>query len=148
MQHNKRVNLRLFLTIVLCARFAAAQGDAHVQELYSEAKAAQARNDIPAAITKYEEILHLAPKLGPAYNNLGALYFRQREYRKAADVLEKGLKVDPAMTSSLALLGISLYQASDYPPGARAIGSGGPRQSERQQRAHVPGKGSHAIGRR
>jgi tetratricopeptide (TPR) repeat protein len=107
------VNRRLFLTILLCLAVAAAQ-DAHVQALYGEAKAAQARNDIPAAIGKYEEILRLAPALGAAYNNLGALYFRQHEFRKAADVLAKGLKVDPSMTSALTLLGISLYEASDY----------------------------------
>ena len=32
-----------------------------------------------------------------AYNNLGALYFRQRNYAKAAAVLEQGLKVNPGM---------------------------------------------------
>ncbi len=105
---------RLCFILLFCVHFANAQGDTHVQELYGEAKAAQARNDIPTAIGKYEEILRVAPKLGPAYNNLGALYFRQHEYRKAVDVLEKGLKVDPSMTSAVALLGIALYQANDY----------------------------------
>lgn len=113
MQHNKRVKVRSVLLLLLLVSLAAAQ-DAHVQALYGEAKAAQARNDLPGAVSKYEEILRLAPKLGPAYNNLGALYFRQGEYRKAAEVLQKGLKVDPSMTSALALLGISLYQASEY----------------------------------
>ena len=112
------MNLRLCVTLAFCLRLAAAQSNAasedRIQELYVEAKTAQSQNDIPAAISKYEEILHLAPKLGPAYNNLGALYFRQREFRKAADVLERGLKVDPSMTSATALLGISLYQAGDY----------------------------------
>ena len=66
-----------------------------------EAKAAAGSQRFPGGRSrKYQEILRLAPKLGPAYNNLGALYFRQREYRKAAEVLEKGLKVDPSMTSS------------------------------------------------
>jgi len=115
MQHNKGVILRLCLTSFICLRLLAAQAtDARVQELYSEAKAAQSRNDLPAAIAKYEEILHLAPKLGPAYNNLGALYFRQREFRKAAETLEQGLKVDPSMPSASALLGLSLYESGDY----------------------------------
>ena len=111
MQHNKKVNLRLFLLFLLCVPFAAAQS---VDELYAEAKAAQSRNDLATAIGKYQEILRLSPKLGPAYNNLGMLYFRQHEFRKAADVLEQGLKVDPSMTSASALLGISLYEVSDY----------------------------------
>ena len=109
MQHNKRVIRCLCLTLLLL-RFAAAQSnaavDAHVQELYRQAKAAQSQNDLAAAIAKYQEILRLAPKLGAAYNNLGSLYFRQREFHKAAEILEQGLKVDPSMTSAAALLGI------------------------------------------
>ena len=88
--------------------------DARVQELYSQAKAAQSSNDISGAISKYEEILRIAPRLGPAYNNLGALYFRQRDYQKAAAVLEQGLKINPAMPSASALLGISLFEMGEY----------------------------------
>jgi tetratricopeptide (TPR) repeat protein len=65
------------------------EDDARVQELYGQAKAAQSRNDLAGAISKYEEILRIAPRLGPAYNNLGALYFRQRDYQKAAATLEQ-----------------------------------------------------------
>jgi tetratricopeptide (TPR) repeat protein len=43
---------------------------------------------------------------------------RQKEYKKAADVLEKGLKIDPKMSSASALLGISLYEMGEY-AGAR-----------------------------
>jgi tetratricopeptide (TPR) repeat protein len=85
-----------------------------VQELYSQAKAAQAQGDLATAIAKYEQILRIAPRLGPAYNNLGALYFRQHDYRKAATVLEQGLKVSPAMPSAAALLGISLFEVGEY----------------------------------
>jgi tetratricopeptide (TPR) repeat protein len=88
--------------------------DPHVQELYGQAKAAQSQGDIAAAIARYEEILRIAPRLGPAYNNLGALYFRQRDYRKAANVLEAGLKINPAMPSASALLGISLFEMAEY----------------------------------
>ena len=42
------------------------EGDARVQELYSQAKAAQSRGDMAGAIAKYEEILRIAPRLGPA----------------------------------------------------------------------------------
>ena len=88
--------------------------DPRVQELYGQAKTAQSRGDIATAIGRYEEILRIAPRLGPAYNNLGALYFRQREYRKAAKVLEAGLKISPAMPSASALLGISLFEMGEY----------------------------------
>jgi tetratricopeptide (TPR) repeat protein len=88
--------------------------DPQVQKLYGEAKAAEARGDLASAAASYESLLQIAAHLGPAYNNLGALYLRQKEYKKAADVLEKGLKVDPKMPSASALLGISQYELGDY----------------------------------
>lgn len=113
---------RLFLTILtlaclpgtLPAHAQSAESDARVQELYGQAKAAQLRGDLPEAIANYEKILSIAPQLGPAYNNLGALYFRQHDYKKAAAVLEHGLKISPAMPSASALLGISLFEMGEY----------------------------------
>jgi tetratricopeptide (TPR) repeat protein len=114
MQHNKNVNFRLLCLLLLCLRLGAAQSSAAVEELYEQARAAQSHNDLATAIAKYQEILRIAPKLGPAYNNLGALYFRQREFGKAVEILERGLKIDPSLTSASALLGISLYETGDY----------------------------------
>ena len=88
--------------------------DPRVEQLYDEAKQAQSQGNIPAAIAKYEDILRIAPKLGAAYNNLGALYFRQRNYSMAARVLEQGLKVSPGLPSATALLGISLFETAEY----------------------------------
>ena len=92
----------------------AGEDNPRVQQLYEEAKQAQGAGDISTAIAKYEDILKIAPKLGAAYNNLGALYFRERNYAKAASTLEKGLKVSPSMPSAMALLGISLYETAEY----------------------------------
>jgi tetratricopeptide (TPR) repeat protein len=69
---------------------------------------------VDAAIAKYDSILQIDPTLAAAYNNLGALYLRQREFAKAVEVLEKGLKIDPKLPSAAALLGISLYEMGDY----------------------------------
>lgn len=96
------------------ARADSGENDARVEDLYTQAKAAQSQGDIAAAISKYQEILRIAPRLGPAYNNLGALYFRQHEFQKAAATLEQGLKINPSMPSASALLGISLYEMADY----------------------------------
>jgi len=98
----------------LPAQTESADKDARVQTLYGEAKAAQSRGDVPGAIAKYEEMLRLDHGLAPAYNNLGALYFRQRNYQKAAATLEQGLKVNANMPTAAALLGISLYEMADY----------------------------------
>jgi tetratricopeptide (TPR) repeat protein len=88
--------------------------DPQVQKIYGEAKAAEARGDLAAAAASYQSLLLNAPHLGPAYNNLGALYLRLREYKQAAEILEKGLKIDPKMSSASALLGIALYEMGDY----------------------------------
>jgi len=98
------------VTIVLCGCLVCQTQDERVQRLYAEAKSADAAGDIQDAIKKYEAILKLAPRLGAAYNNLGLLYFKQREFEKAALVLKQGLTLDPKMSSASALLGISLYQ--------------------------------------
>jgi tetratricopeptide (TPR) repeat protein len=103
----------LFLALAAQSR-PSGEDDARVQELYNQAKMAQSQGDLRVAISKYEEILRIAPGLGAAYNNLGALYFRQRDYRKAAGVLEQGLKIDPRMPSASALLGISLFEVGEF----------------------------------
>jgi tetratricopeptide (TPR) repeat protein len=96
----------------LAAILAAQTGD--VEALHAQASAAEARGDLATAIEKYREILKLDPKLGPAYNNLGALYVKQGRFAEAVDVLERGLKADSSMSSASALLGLSLYQMGEY----------------------------------
>lgn len=90
-----------------------AQGDEvtpEVQRLYAAAKTAQQQGNVPAAIANYQKMLKLAPHLAPAYNNLGMLYFNERDYAKAADVLKRGLSVDPNMNTAQAMLGISDFK--------------------------------------
>jgi len=123
---NSASRVRAFLAIlftlsaVLCpflrARAQSEPGlnDPRVDQLYSEAKSAEEGGDMAAAVAKYKSILAIAPRLGPAYNNLGALYLKQREYRKAAAILKQGLAVDPTMYPATVLLGISLYEAGEY----------------------------------
>jgi tetratricopeptide (TPR) repeat protein len=88
--------------------------DSRVEKLYGEAKAAEAHGDLEGAVAKYESILQIQPRLGAAYNNLGALYLKRHEYSKAAAILEKGLAVDPAMPSASMLLGMALYEMAQY----------------------------------
>jgi tetratricopeptide (TPR) repeat protein len=119
--------IALLLTLGFCTNVRAQKSpradDPQVQELYAEAKTAQAQGDLAGAAAKYEKLLQVAPNLGPAYNNLGALYLQLREYKRAAAILEKGLKVDPKMNSAAALLGISLYEMGDYANARRNLES-------------------------
>jgi tetratricopeptide (TPR) repeat protein len=116
----KALSVLLLLPFIL-ASFLPAQAqsepgenDPRVMRLYTEAKSAEQSGDMAGAVAKYKSILAIAPRLAPAYNNLGALYLKQRQYRQAADVLKRGLSVDPSMYSATVLLGISLYEAGAY----------------------------------
>jgi tetratricopeptide (TPR) repeat protein len=96
------------------AQSTASADDPRVNQLYREAKEEQTSGDQAGAIAKYKSILQIAPGLAAAYNNLGLLYFQQREYRQAVAVLERGLRIHPEMPSASALLGISLYEIGEY----------------------------------
>ena len=90
------------------------ENDPRVMQLYAQAKSAEQSGDIAGAISRYKSILAVAPHLGPAYNNLGALYLRQHEYRNAIAILKRGLEVDRSMHSANILLGIAYYEAGEY----------------------------------
>ncbi|PYV49298.1 MAG: hypothetical protein DMG92_11360, partial [Acidobacteria bacterium] len=59
---------------------AQADSDSRVQALYAQAKSAEANGDSAAAIAKYQAMIAIAPRLASAYNNLGLLYFKNRDY--------------------------------------------------------------------
>lgn len=84
-----------------------------VQRLYAEANAAGQRGDVADAIDKYKTMLKLAPHLAPAYNNLGVLYFNERDYAHAAAALKHGLALNANMPTAVAMLGMSYYQLGD-----------------------------------
>ncbi len=118
LQHLSLVGTLLAIAILFPSLLHPAQvkpsNDALVQKLYEDAKTAQATGDSVGAIAKYQAILRIAPRLGSAYNNLGLLYFKLRDYENAVGILEQGLKVNPAMPTASALLGISLSELGRY----------------------------------
>ena len=107
------------LALISVSAFAQDRGQADaagakVQELYSRARAAQAAGNLPEAAARYEEILQVSPRLAAAYNNLGSVYLQEREFRKAVQVLQRGLQINRDMPSASALLGVALYEMGDY----------------------------------
>ena len=58
-------------------------------------------------------MLKLAPHLAPGYNNLGMLYFNDHDYTHAAEVLKRGLELNPNMPTATVMLGMSYYQLGD-----------------------------------
>ncbi len=85
-----------------------------VKELYQQAHDAQAQGNIAKAIERYQQILNVAPRLLQAYNNLGLLYYQQRDYAQAEAILEKGIKLDPGAVTMAALLGSTEYAMDKY----------------------------------
>lgn len=81
-----------------------------VQTLYEQARAAQQADRSSEAIDHYRKILQLAPDLGPAYNNLGRLYYNLGRYAEAADTLKRGLARAPGMHPAEVMLGASCFQ--------------------------------------
>jgi len=108
------VAMLLFPLLAAHAQSKPDANDPRVMQLYTRAKAAEQSGDIAGAISQYKSILAIAPQLGPAYNNLGALYLQKHEYPKAIAVLKRGLEVDRSMYSAIVLLGVAYYEAGDY----------------------------------
>ena len=110
--------LKLFLVAAIlfmpCLPAGAQSGEdevtPQVEQLYAQAKAAQQRNDNAVAIEKYRAMIKLAPHLAAAYNNLGMLYFNEKDYPHAAEILERGLTLHQKMPTASAMLGMSYYQ--------------------------------------
>ncbi|WP_109486285.1 tetratricopeptide repeat protein [Occallatibacter savannae] len=105
------------LALCVCPAVLGQAGDAEVtpkvQQLYAEANAASEGGDAANAIEKYRAIIKLAPHLAAAYNNLGALYFDQRDYAHAAETLKRGLELNPNMPTAAAILGMSYVQLGE-----------------------------------
>src|SRR5438046_6156964 len=108
----------IFFSSAIYAQSSPATASERVQELYIQAKTAEARGDFAGAAQIYESLLQIFHRLAPAYNNLGSLYLRQREYNKAGDAWGKALKIDPKRVSAYALLGIERSEMREF-AGAR-----------------------------
>jgi tetratricopeptide (TPR) repeat protein len=113
----------LSIGLVCTAQRSTPADDPRIDQLYAAAKAAQTRGDIAGAISNYEALLRIAPRLAPAYNNLGMLYLNEHDYTKAAEVLKKGLTIDPHMPSASALLGMALFESGNYRDSRAALES-------------------------
>ncbi len=102
------------VTAALCFSAAAASPQTSVEQLYSQALDAKRSGDLNTAIARYRDILRLDPKLAPAYNNLGLLYFQLSDYASAIRSFEDGMRADPKMTTALAPLGTAYFQIGQF----------------------------------
>lgn len=107
------VCLTLFAALPAFTQSAENEVTPAVQQLYAEAHNAQQQGDVSTAIEKYRAMIHLAPHLAAAYNNLGMLYFNQHDYPHAEQILERGLRLNPNMPTAIAMLGMSYVETGD-----------------------------------
>ena len=101
------------LLLLLAFATQAVAQSSRVEQLYEEAKAAEAHGNLPAAIARYEQIISADPSLAEAYNNLGSLYFDTHQYDKAATTLKRALALRPHMASASAVLGSTYLAMGD-----------------------------------
>lgn len=102
--------LLVFAVSAAHARQANDEVPPEVQRLYAQAKEAQQQGDRATAIEKYQAMIKLAPHLAAAYNNLGMLYFKERDYTHAAEVLKRAVELNPNMQSASAMLGMTYFE--------------------------------------
>jgi tetratricopeptide (TPR) repeat protein len=123
--NQKRLNSeRLMLVLALLASVlgTAQTGVSRTAEIHDHlAKATEylKTNDSSAAAKEFEAVLVLDPKNAEAYANLGVIAFFRRDYQNASRYLRKALAIDPSLTKTQALLGISQKRLGD--PSARAL---------------------------
>lgn len=101
----------LVLTIA-CVAIAApmeAQPTASEQELqqhFVAALQAQRSGDLNTAVSEYQQVLRLDPRLAEAYANLGLTYYAQSKFQESASSLAAALKFRPGMEGAMLWLGV------------------------------------------
>lgn len=78
-------------------------GRAQARGPYNEGLALAQRGEYPDAILKFEEAIAVDPKLARAHYNLGLVYQRAGEARRAASCLQKACELAPSADTHYAL---------------------------------------------
>jgi tetratricopeptide (TPR) repeat protein len=75
---------------------------------YRKARDSLRKRDLEDAVRRLEKAVELAPQFMEALNNLGMIYFQQREYAKAESYFRKALDLEPEAFEPLVNLGGTL----------------------------------------
>ncbi|MBV9679990.1 MAG: tetratricopeptide repeat protein, partial [Acidobacteriaceae bacterium] len=86
-----------------------------VEQHFAEARSAEQASDFARAATEYDTVLHRFPReLPELYQNAGIAYYLQRDYSKAIDRFQAGLRLKNGMVGAHLFLGAS-YVLSGRP---------------------------------
>jgi Tfp pilus assembly protein PilF len=94
-----------------------------VREL-DKCMARQKKGDLKGAIAHYEKAVDIDPHFYPALNNLGAVYERLGDHRRAEEVLLKALAINSDDGQSHINLGHVFYEEGRYPEAREQLEEG------------------------
>ena len=104
-----------------------------IAKKFAQAESLVAKGEIEQAISAYSSLIQLNPLLPEAYNNLAALYLRQKKSKQAKAILEQGIyahKGYAALYESLTAINVAMAREAyskalqiDLKPAAIAIAS-------------------------
>ncbi len=88
---RKAVLAGVLITFISSLNFAIAASNDELAKKFSEAQHLTSQGQISQAITLYQALILENPLLPEAYNNLAALYLKQKKTKEAKHILEQGL---------------------------------------------------------
>jgi tetratricopeptide (TPR) repeat protein len=99
------------------------QPRAQLQQVYQEGERALAEGRYDDAARAYEELRKADPTSAELHARLGMIYFQQSKFAEAVPVLQRAVKLKPALTNAAALLAMCLSELGKYEealPGLKA----------------------------
>ena len=91
LRHIVRQSFSVIAFLSLFSNISYAVSDTELSKKFAEAQNLAQKGEIKQAIYAYTALIELNPLLPEAYNNLAALYLKQKNTKQAKYILEKGL---------------------------------------------------------
>lgn len=84
-----------------------------IQEMYDKALCFIDDWELESAEQKLKEILELEPEYAPAYNKLGVVYARRKEFERAETCFSQAITLDPTLAGAYSNMG-NIYQQKGW----------------------------------
>jgi tetratricopeptide (TPR) repeat protein len=81
---------------------------------FARARDLEKAGQLSEAAEVYEHIAVTQPDVAEVFHNLGLVYYRLRDYAKAADRLQNALRINPAFTNSRLFLGLAQFRLAQF----------------------------------
>ena len=91
LRHIVRQSFSVIVLLSLFSNISYAVSDTDLSKKFAQAQSLAQKGEIKQAIYAYTALIESNPQLPEAYNNLAALYLKQKNTKQAKHILEKGL---------------------------------------------------------